>query len=133
MTVALPQDTDVRHGDRRAAAQVEEWFRTWQATGDPAVRERIILAPLGVAEWLATRFRHTGAVGHDDLVQAARVGLVAAVDRYEPNRGNSFIVYGVVCITGELRRCLRDTCWQVHVPRTLSRSGCCRWYGHAMR
>jgi RNA polymerase sigma-B factor len=116
MTVALPQDTDVRLGDRRATAQVEEWFRTWQATGDPAIRERIILAHLGVAERLATRFRHTG---HDDLVQAARVGLVAAVDRYEPNRGNAFIVYAVVCITGELRRCLRDTCWQVHVPRTL--------------
>jgi hypothetical protein len=119
MTVALPQDTDVRHGDRRAAAQVGEWFRTWQATGDPAIRERIILAHLGMAERLATRFRHTRDVGHDDLVQAARVGLVAAVDRFEPNRGNSFIGYAVVCITGELRRCLRDTCWQVHVPRTL--------------
>jgi RNA polymerase sigma-B factor len=44
---------------------------------------------------------------------------VAAVDRFEPNRGNAFIGYAVVCITGELRRCLRDTCWQVHVPRTL--------------
>jgi RNA polymerase sigma-B factor len=119
MTVALPQDTDVRHGDRRAAAQVGEWFRTWQATGDPAIRERIILAHLGMAERLATRFRHTRDVGHDDLVQAARVGLVAAVDRFEPNGGNSFIGYAVVCITGELRRCLRDTCWQVHVPRTL--------------
>jgi hypothetical protein len=37
MTVALPQNTDVRPGDQRAAAQVEEWFRTWQATGDPAL------------------------------------------------------------------------------------------------
>ena len=84
MTVALPQNTEVRLGDRRAAAQVEEWFRTWQATGDPAIRERIILAHLGMAERLATRFRHTRDVGHDDLVQAARVGLVAAVDRRRP-------------------------------------------------
>lgn len=41
------------------------------------------------------------------------------VGRYEPDRGSSFIVYAVVCINGELRRCLRETCWQVHVPRTL--------------
>jgi RNA polymerase sigma-B factor len=119
MTVAPAHNTDVRPGDQRAVAQVEEWFRTWHATGDPTVRERIILAHLGVAERLATRFRHTDGVGDDDLVQAARVGLVAAVNRYDPNRGSSFIVYAIVCITGELRRCLRDTSWRVHVARTL--------------
>ena len=118
MTATLPP-TDVRPGDQHAVRQIEEWFRTWQATGDPGVRERIILAHLGVAERLATRFRHTGTVGHEDLVQAARVGLVTAVNRYDPDRGNSFIVYAIVCITGELRRCLRDTSWRVHVARTL--------------
>jgi RNA polymerase sigma-B factor len=119
MTVTLPPTTDVRPGDQQAIRQIEEWFRTWQATGDPAVRERIILAHLGLAERLATRFRHTRDVGHEDLVQAARVGLVTAVNRYDPDRGNSFIVYAIVCITGELRRCLRDTSWRVHVARTL--------------
>ena len=119
MTVTLPPTTDVRPGDQQAVRQIEEWFRTWQATGDPAVRERIILAHLGLAERLASRFRHTGGVGHEDLVQAARVGLVTAVNRYDPDRGNSFIVYAIVCITGELRRCLRDTSWRVHVARTL--------------
>jgi RNA polymerase sigma-B factor len=119
MTVALPQITDVRPGDQRAVAQVEEWFQTWYASGDPSVRERIILAHLGLAERLATRYRRSGGVGHDDLVQAARLGLVSAVNRYDPDRGNSFIVYAIVCITGELRRCLRDTSWRVHVARTL--------------
>jgi RNA polymerase sigma-B factor len=119
MTIALPQLTDVRRGDQRAVAQVEEWFQTWHASGDPTVRERIILAHLGLAERLATRYRHTGGVGHDDLVQAARLGLVSAVNRYDPDRGNTFIVYAIVCITGELRRCLRDTSWRVHVARTL--------------
>jgi RNA polymerase sigma-B factor len=119
MTATLPPPTDVRPGDQEAVAQVEAWFRIWQATGDPAVRERIILAHLGLAERLAARFRNSGGVGHEDLVQAARVGLVTAVNRYDPDRGNSFIVYAIVCITGELRRCLRDTSWRVHVARTL--------------
>ena len=119
MSVALPPTMDVRPGDQRAVRQIEEWFRSWQATGDPAIRERIILAHLGLAERLASRFRHSGGVTQEDLVQAARVGLVTAVNRYDPDRGNAFIVYAVVCITGELRRCLRDTSWRVHVSRTL--------------
>ena len=119
MSVALPPTMDVRPGDQRAVRQIEEWFRSWQATGDPAIRERIILAHLGLAERLASRFRHSGGVTQEDLVQAARVGLVTAVNRYDPDRGNAFIVYAVVCITGELRRCLRDTSWRVHVARTL--------------
>jgi RNA polymerase sigma-B factor len=119
MTAALPQLADVRPSDQRAIERVEEWFRLWHATGDPAVREQIILAHLGVAERLATRYRHTGGVGYEDLVQSARVGLIAAVNRYDPERGNSFIVYAIVCITGELRRYLRDTSWRVHVTRTL--------------
>ena len=119
MTATLPPITDVRPGDQQAVRQIEELFRTWHAGGDPAVREQIILAHLGLAERLATRFRQTGGVGHDDLVQAARVGLVTAVNRYDPDRGNSFIVYAIVCINGELRRSLRDTSWRVHVARTL--------------
>ena len=119
MAASATLPPDVRPGDQHAIAQVEEWFQEWHATGNDAVRERIILAHLGLAERLATRFRHSGGVGREDLVQAARVGLVTAVNRYDPDRGSSFIVYAIVCITGELRRCLRDTSWRVHVARTL--------------
>jgi RNA polymerase sigma-B factor len=119
MSVALPQPVDVLPGDQRAIDQIEQWFRRWHATGDPAIRERIILAHLGLVERLATRYHQTGGVDHEDLVQAARVGLVTAVNRYDPDRSNAFIVYAIVCITGEMRRCLRDTSWRVHVTRTL--------------
>jgi RNA polymerase sigma-B factor len=118
MTAVLPRPADVLPGDQRAIEQVQQWFQLWHATGDPTFRERIILAHLGLAERLATRYR-AGGVDHEDLVQAARVGLITAVDRYDPDRGNAFIVYVIVCITGEMRRCLRDTSWRVHVPRTL--------------
>jgi RNA polymerase sigma-B factor len=120
MTPASASRTvDVRPGDEQAVAQVEEWFLDYQATRNPAVRERIILAHLGLADRLATPFRGSHGVSGEDLVQAARVGLVAAVDRYDPDRANPFIVYAIACINGELRRCLRDTSWRVHVTRTL--------------
>jgi RNA polymerase sigma-B factor len=119
MTIVFSQDPDVHAGDHRAGGQVDEWFRAWHATGDPRFRERIILAHLTLAERLAMRFRSTVSVADDDLVQAARVGLVGAVNRYDPDRPNSFLAYAIASITGELRRCLRDTSWRIHVARTL--------------
>jgi RNA polymerase sigma-B factor len=110
---------DVRPGDAQAVEQVQQWFLDYQRTRDPRLRERIILAHLGLADRLATRFRGSHGVAGDDLVQAARVGLVAAVDRYDPGRANPFIAYAIACINGELRRCLRDTSWRVHVTRPL--------------
>ena len=110
---------DVRPGDEAAVGQVEEWFLEYRASGDRAVRERIILAHLGLADRLAARFHDGNGVAGEDLIQAARVGLVAAVDRYDPGRPNPFIAYAIACINGELRRCLRDSSWRVHVSRTL--------------
>lgn len=119
MTAAPAGTMDVRPGDQDAVKQVEEWFHAYHATRDPAIRERIILAHLGLADRLAARFRRSRGTSYEDLVQVARVGLVTAVNRYDPGRANSFIVYAIVCIVGELRRHLRDNCWTVHVARTL--------------
>jgi RNA polymerase sigma-B factor len=119
MTAAASRTLDVLPGDQDAVKQVERWFHAYHATGDPAIRERIILAHLGLADRLAARFRRSHGVSYEDLVQAARVGLVTAVNRYDPNRANSFIVYAVACVSGELKRCLRDTSWHVHVARAL--------------
>jgi RNA polymerase sigma-B factor len=116
---ATNETLDARPGDEDAARQVEAWFHAYGATGDPRIRERIILAHLGFADRLAARYRRSRGTSYDDLVQAARVGLVTAVNRYDPSRSNSFAVYAVVCITGELRRWLRDTSWPVHVARTV--------------
>jgi RNA polymerase sigma-B factor len=119
MTITTYGVLDARPGDEDAARQVEAWFQAYDATGDPEIRERIILAHLGFADRLAARYRRSRGVAYEDLVQAARVGLVTAVNRYDPSRSNSFAVYAIVCITGELRRWLRDTSWPVHVTRTL--------------
>jgi RNA polymerase sigma-B factor len=112
-----PSVGDVLPGDERAVSRVEDWFRQYAETRDPAVRERIIVAYLGLADRLADRYRSSRGVTHEDLRQTARVGLVAAVDRYDPGYGSLFVPYAVACVVGEIKRCLRDTSWRVHVSR----------------
>jgi RNA polymerase sigma-B factor len=109
---------DVRPGDQNAAIQVEEWLQDYATSRDPRLRERIILACLGLADRLASRYRHSHGTTPEDLTQSARAGLIAAVDRYDPDYGSPFIPYAVACVVGELKRHLRDTSWRLHVPRT---------------
>jgi RNA polymerase sigma-B factor len=80
------------------------------------LRDRIIEAWLPMADRLAGRFRSRGE-SLDDLRQVAALGLVKAVDRYDPERGNAFESYAVPTITGEIKRHFRDHMWTLHVPR----------------
>jgi RNA polymerase sigma-B factor len=116
-TTGEPAPLEVRPGDRAAARRADAWFHHYQQTGDPAVRDRIITAYLGLADRLAERFRSSRGTTPEDLAQTARTGLVAAVDRYDPARGTPFVPFAVACVVGELKRHLRDTTWRVHVAR----------------
>jgi RNA polymerase sigma-B factor len=121
-TIALSVDhavVEVRPGDQVAATQVEEWLRDYATSRDPQPRERIILAYLGMADRLAGRFRNSRGTSLEDLIQTARAGLIAAIDRYDPDRGTPFVAYAVACVIGELKRHLRDTSWRLQVPRPL--------------
>ena len=62
------------------------------------------------------RFRNRGEP-HDDLVQVARLGLVKAMDRFDPAHGSDFLSFAVPTIMGEVRRYFRDASWAVRVPR----------------
>jgi RNA polymerase sigma-B factor len=108
---------EVRPEDEAAVQRVEQWFHAYARDRDPALRERIILAYLGLADRLAERYRSNRAVPLEDLRQVARLGLVKAVDRYEPERSNPFIPYAVATVVGELKRHLRDASWRLRVPR----------------
>ncbi|MFJ9038811.1 SigB/SigF/SigG family RNA polymerase sigma factor [Streptomyces sp. NPDC102406] len=77
--------------------------------------QELVEAWLPMAHRLATKFRNRGE-NLEDLKQVAAMGLVKAVDRYEPSRG-AFESYAVPTITGELRRHFRDHTWDVRVPR----------------
>lgn len=80
-------------------------------------RDAMVALALPFAGRLARRYRNRGEP-LEDLEQVARLGLVKAVDRYDPQRG-SFTAFAVITITGELRRHFRDHSWGVHVPRRL--------------
>nr|WP_225953538.1 SigB/SigF/SigG family RNA polymerase sigma factor [Kibdelosporangium phytohabitans] len=82
------------------------------------MRERLVTEHLPVAEHIARRFSHQGAP-LEDLAQVARIGLINAVDRFDPQHGSDFMSYAVPTIMGEVRRHIRDTSWAVHVPRRL--------------
>ena len=89
--------------------------------GDSRARETLIVRFLPLARRLAWQYNGRGEP-MEDLVQAASVGLIKAVDRYSPDRGDAFPAYARPMILGEIRRHFRDTTWRVHVPRPVKES-----------
>ncbi|MDQ7910598.1 RNA polymerase sigma factor SigF [Phytohabitans sp. ZYX-F-186] len=83
-----------------------------------ALRERAIERLLPLAQHLARRFRDRGEP-FDDLVQTATLGLIKAVDRFDPGRGTDFVGFAVPTVIGEIKRHFRDRTWAVRVPRRL--------------
>ncbi|RSM55756.1 RNA polymerase subunit sigma [Actinoplanes sp. ATCC 53533] len=81
------------------------------------LREELVSLCLPFAGRVARRYRGRGEA-FEDLEQVARLGLVKAIDRYDPLRG-SFTAYAVVTISGEIKRHFRDRTWGVHVPRRM--------------
>lgn len=81
-----------------------------------ALREEIVRSWLPMAERIARRYRGRGE-SIEDLCQVAALGLVKAVDRYDPARGHAFESYAIPTITGEIKRHFRDHMWSLHVPR----------------
>ncbi|MEU6307254.1 SigB/SigF/SigG family RNA polymerase sigma factor [Streptomyces chartreusis] len=80
------------------------------------LKDELIQAWLPMAERIAVRFKGRGE-SLEDLYQVAALGLVKAVDHYDPARGHAFEAYAVPTITGEIKRHFRDHMWTLHVPR----------------
>ncbi|MFJ2868043.1 SigB/SigF/SigG family RNA polymerase sigma factor [Kitasatospora sp. NPDC087314] len=81
------------------------------------VRGTIIELNMPLVRFIAARFRHR-AEDMDDILQVGTIGLIKAVDGYDPHRGAEFITYAIPTITGEIKRFFRDTSWPVRVPRS---------------
>jgi RNA polymerase sigma-B factor len=97
-------------------SDLDELFRRWRIDRDERARERLVERFLPLARKLARRYQ--GAREPlDDLVQVASVGLVSAIDRYDPDRGVAFSSFAVPTILGEIKRYFRDAGWAVRVPR----------------
>jgi RNA polymerase sigma-B factor len=103
-------------GEPVSAADSQELFERWRRDRDREARDELIARFLPLARKLARRYVQSSEP-YDDLVQVASLGLVKAVERFDPDRGFAFTSFAVPTIVGELKRYFRDTGWAIHVDR----------------
>lgn len=113
--VSIPRS---RAGDELAGRRERLLFRRCQA-GDADARAALVERFMPLARSLAKRYSSSGE-SLEDLVQVACLGLVKAVDRFDPDKGLRFSSFAVPTILGEIKRHFRDRTWAVHVPRSLN-------------
>jgi RNA polymerase sigma-B factor len=98
------------------SAGSHELLTRWHRDRDPRTRERLVQEFMPLARKLAGRYARAPEP-LEDLVQVATIGLLHALDRFDPSRGAAFTSFAVPTIVGELKRHFRDHCWSIHVPR----------------
>lgn len=96
--------------------EIQELFEEYRKTHDQGLRDKLIEKNLYIAEILAKKFIGKG-IDYDDIFQIASLGLILAVDRYEPERGFKFSSFATPTILGEIKRYFRDKGWTIKVPR----------------
>jgi RNA polymerase sigma-B factor len=97
-------------------AEIDPRFEEYQRSRERNLRNDLVESNRGLAERVARRYVDRGEP-LDDLVQVAMVGLLKAVERFDPRRGLAFSAFAVPTMTGEIRRYFRDRTWTVKVPR----------------
>lgn len=113
----------VRAGSRAGRAawdkdRTRELFRRYKQKGDTEARDQLIVSHLNLVRFLASKFKNRGE-SLEDLVQVGTIGLIKAIDRFDPERGLEFTTYATPTIMGEIKRHFRDKGWSVRVPRRL--------------
>ena len=98
--------------------RTRELFRRYKEEGDTEAREQLIVSHLNLVRFLASKFKNRGEP-LDDLIQVGTIGLIKAIDRFDPDRGLEFTTYATPTIMGEIKRHFRDKGWSVRVPRRL--------------
>jgi len=101
---------------------VQRLFRRYARFGDLAARDELVERFLPLARQLARRYQR-GGEPLDDLVQVASLGLLKAIDRFDPSRETAFSSFAVPTILGELKRHFRDRGWSVRVPGSAGARG----------
>jgi RNA polymerase sigma-B factor len=109
--------TDRSPGTDSADLADLELFREFASTRKRSIRNRLVERHMGLAAHIAKRFSRAGGT-EDDLRQVAMLGLVKAVDRFDPDYGVPFATFAGSTIEGELKRHFRDHSWVVRVPRS---------------
>jgi RNA polymerase sigma-B factor len=121
-TVARLSPRAVRDTTEHTATSGELFWRLGEQHADTpvwrALRDELVQRHLPLVHFLARRFRDRGEA-LPDLVQVATIGLIKAVDRFDPARGVEFTTFATPTIAGEIKRHFRDKAWAVRVPRKL--------------
>jgi RNA polymerase sigma-B factor len=115
-------DDDTELGDARTPDRERAHELFLRLPSDPSVRDELVATYMPLAEYLARRFRGRGEAT-DDLTQVAMIGLIKAVDRFDPDREVQFTTYATATVVGELKRHFRDKGWAIRVPRRLQETG----------
>ncbi len=102
--------------DRWASMTTEALFRELRRRGDPKLRSYLIEHHDGLVRHVAKDYANSGE-SFEDLMQVGRVGLINAVDRFDPERGTQFATFAVPTIQGEIKRYFRDKGWAFKIPR----------------
>lgn len=98
--------------------EFERLFRQWKSGGDERLRERLILMNRNLVSYIARKFTDRGEMS-EDIIQQGLIGLINALDHFDPNRGVRFATFATPTIMGEIRRYFRDKTWGIRVPRRL--------------
>ena len=98
--------------------RTRELFRRFKEEGDAEARDQLIVNHINLVRFLASKFKNRGE-SLEDLVQVGTIGLIKAIDRFDPERGLEFTTYATPTIMGEIKRHFRDKGWSVRVPRRL--------------
>jgi RNA polymerase sigma-B factor len=106
-----PQNT---HKPSAANALFDEFLET----RDPAIREKLIDMHMHLVPFFVKRFSNRSEM-HEDISSVATLGLINAVDRYDPDKGAEFTTFATVTILGEIKRFFRDKTWSIKVPRRI--------------
>ena len=101
---------------RRRNRRTQRLFSTYRSTGDTTARDLIYRDHLHIAEFYARKYSGRG-VDYDDLFQEAGLGLLMAIDRYDPTRKVAFSTYASCVINGSIKQYFRDRAWPCSVPR----------------
>ena len=120
--VPAPRTSSSRWGEAQREREREVIaLMTAASPDDPSyrrARDELVTMHLPLVQFLARRFRDRGEP-LDDLVQVGTIGLIKAVDRFDPERGVEFSTYATPTIVGEIKRHFRDKGWAIRVPRRL--------------
>lgn len=98
--------------------RTRELFRRYKEEGDMDAREQLVMSHMNLVRFLANKFKNRGEP-IEDLMQVGYLGLLKAIDRFDPDRGLEFTTFATPTIMGEIKRYFRDKGWNVRVPRRL--------------